>query len=614
MKKKGALIVLLVQSLLMLVGFNQFFSNFSNYLFQNEYDGYKNYLTFHAYVIQPQDGLMYTQMNYPFGDFIFFTDNTPLLAVFTRFCVKLFPQLANYDLQWFNGWCLVGILVASLVLHRLFRKLNVSPALSMLFAITLPWLSPQFNRLSLGHFNLSFSFLIPLVLLLCLNYYRKVIAGNSLDIKGLLGLTVLLYLAPFLHIYYLPLLVMVPVGIGASWLAIHFWRTRQLSAGAIGLLISSAIAGVATFFTIRLLDAKRHLRLTHAEGYDWEHWKLNFSGMFTTPGYMKVKFPFAYAREIMHESYIYMGGGVLFLLLLVIAIRLIFKRNLAAHVTHDLRKNGLSDFYLFFTCTAVVGLMMALGEEYYFFNYEYKFINILNPLYYLHKVTRMVEQFRCLGRFAWVFFWWVNISGVLMIDRMYRTGKTVKVLRWLLVPVIGIVMADTYSLVKTSNGERHENDVTNTANMELAKDLLQNVETSRYQAILPVPYYHIGAEDYTVSIDPEEPFFKLNTQMSLLSHLPQMSSKMSRSAVIEAKALCSLFVPGIGEADYLKARMQPGKPVLVIFWKTYYANLKDRRMPDKEPAKSVVLAGPDFVKGLPLVKETAEYALYEWTP
>jgi hypothetical protein len=305
---------------------------------------------------------------------------------------------------------------------------------------------------------------------------------------------------------------------------------------------------------------------------------------------------------------------MLFLLALVLLVRLGMKRNLLGYLAHDLRRRNLQVFYVFFTCTAVIGLMIALGEEYYFFNYEYKFINIFNPFLYLHKLTRMVEQFRCLGRFAWVFFWWINISGVLLADYLYRTGKTVKLLRWLLLPALLLVAADTYSTIKRSNGERCDNDLTNPARLTAAADLLQGVTTSRYQAILPIPYYHIGAEDYSVAIDPEESFFKFNTQLSLVSGLPQMGSKMSRTQVVEAKALCSLFDPSIGELPYLKARMKPGQPVLVVYWKTFYDHIADYRMPDKEPGRNVVATGYKFVEGLTVVKETQEYTLYEWTP
>ena len=49
----------------------------------DSFDGMRNYFAYHDYITQGKSDnfFLFEKMNYPFGDYIFYTDNTPLIAV-----------------------------------------------------------------------------------------------------------------------------------------------------------------------------------------------------------------------------------------------------------------------------------------------------------------------------------------------------------------------------------------------------------------------------------------------------------------------------------------------------------------------------------------------------
>ena len=102
--------------------------------------------------------------------------------------------------------------------------------------------------------------------------------------------------------------------------------------------------------------------------------------------------------------------------------------------------------------------------------------------------------------------------------------------------------------------------------------------------------------------------------LSLATHLPNMGCKMSRTPVIEAQALLSLFYPVIGQQKYLLNKLDLNKKVLVVYDKAYYSELKEDQLPTREFPKNVILNGKVFIEKLQLLQENERIALYEWSP
>ena len=82
---------LIVQCLLIFAVFHHIILEGEQYLFSNHHDGLKNYFTYYTYLLQAKhdNPFIYSGMNYPFGDYIFYTDNTPLFAFLIKWIKAL---------------------------------------------------------------------------------------------------------------------------------------------------------------------------------------------------------------------------------------------------------------------------------------------------------------------------------------------------------------------------------------------------------------------------------------------------------------------------------------------------------------------------------------------
>jgi len=152
--------------------------------------------------------------------------------------------------------------------------------------------------------------------------------------------------------------------------------------------------------------------------------------------------------------------------------------------------------------------------------------NLLNPFFYLHFITRRVEQFRCLARFAWPFFWtfyiWIMYTA---IQLWYGSGKWLKTIMVAVVMVPAITETCDYIINMRNNANR--DNLFSDAHLHELDHL--HIDFSKYQAILPIPFYMVGSEDYSHTIDEDEKWGIATMQLSLYSRLPLMSCKMSRT-------------------------------------------------------------------------------------
>ena len=76
-------IVLFIQTIIIIMVYLPFFNEGEVVLFNNTFDGLKNYFTYYTYLFQGDEisNSMYNQMNYPFYEYIFYTDQTPTFAL-----------------------------------------------------------------------------------------------------------------------------------------------------------------------------------------------------------------------------------------------------------------------------------------------------------------------------------------------------------------------------------------------------------------------------------------------------------------------------------------------------------------------------------------------------
>lgn len=265
----------------------------------------------------------------------------------------------------------------------------------------------------------------------------------------------------------------------------------------------------------------------------------------------------------------------------------------------------IAGFYLL--CVVVLYLMFGHYHVEYVKNYS-------NPLYVLHKFTRMVEQFRSMVRFAWPFYWTFYIWIIFTLAGIYR--KTNRYTKLCIVSAIVLLGgSETFDFVVRIR------EVTNQHSPFAKKDMqpLQQLKVpfGAYQAILPIPYYNIGSEVYEISINDIDDWSRFTYQLSLYSTLPMMSCKMSRTPPAFSSDLLAL-VSNDTCSSALKSRMN-ARPILVAVNRNYIHDSTLSIIPDSSQYPGAYaaywranqLAERNHLK---VVDSIGPVYFYSWTP
>ncbi|MFD2784250.1 hypothetical protein [Hymenobacter rubripertinctus] len=611
---RGLLVALALglQVLLVLRAFKGLLLEPGQHLLVDINDGAKNYYTFQAYVQQPwANGLRwFSMMNYPYGDYLFYTDNTPLLAVPVRLWSHYLTDLRPYALDVYHWLLVSGFLLSTVLLTAILRRLLRHWGLVVVFAVTLPWLSPQASRLLFGHFNLSYSWVLLLAIWGVLNLHERAGAGRPIGrwVAGLVGGFVL---AGLIHLYYLPLLAVVTGGFFAWWLLPRGrWLTRRPLALAGAVL--TLVPALTCLLIVRAVDGYYHLRSKGATGFNYEPWKLQVSALFRSPEYNAVRFWVEARDQPSFESGAYLGAFVLFALTLYAAVWAVRPAAGRAFWT-GWRGSVWWPFLGLLLGAALISLLISVGTVYNLNNGAYTIHNYLNLFFYAQKISAITTQFRVLARFSWVFFWAANLLVLAGLDFWLLSNRWTG--RWLVaVGLVLLVVVDTRDAVKHY---RHTvpNSLTNARYTPEISQLLRSVQPGQYQAILPVPYFHVGTEDLELTLDDDDPHSLHAYQLALRTNLPLMASKMSRTPPEHLVELRSIFMPQ-GPTPALRSRLRAAqKPLLVLYDQRYYETpdlLAAQRA--KPKVRKIIDAGADLParQHMTLLAQAGSLRLYRW--
>ena len=598
-----------IQLVLVLIGFRTLIFHPTQYLIVTHFDGIKSYFSIASFLRQPlSDGMLVRGHNYPFGEYMYYTDSTPLVTELLHVLVRVFPTLEPYGLYIYDLFVLSGLVLSTLILYSILRRLGIVPWLTLLLAVGLPWLDPQTPRLYVGHMSLSYTPAVLVTLWILLRLYTSWIQGLPVR-KWFVGLALSIFITSYLHFYYLAILGLFASLFFLCWIILEFRQNRPW----LRLLLYSSTTLLATLLitwgSLALLDPRYSLRPEGANGYDWIDWKLQFGAFFRAYEFQHIRFPLERTAAVPYESSAYLGAFVLYALLIVLV--LYFLKRLPATSWH----NPTGQFLGLLLVAGLPMLFIALGENYDLDNGAYVLHNYLNPFLFLRKLTERITQFRTLARFMWP-FWWAIVLGVSWyVSHWWRRPG----LRWLLVALCLLLVKDVRdAVVGYHKATQRPNWLTNPTPGGPIQNLLGWLDTKRYQAILPLPYYHVGSEgDYRFTVDPDDPHSNNAYQLSMLTGLPLMSNKSARTVAHQAELLYTIFRPG-GIDPELRAKLDQ-RPILVYLDSTYYDgrnNYYPEILQNRPPMLEVFNQSRSFVQQhhLRLLRHQDGKSLYEWYP
>ncbi len=545
-KPAGALISLVLATLIIFLFFHRNILEANRVSFASGGDGLKSTFSSLFHIEHDKGYWKFGGMNYPYGESVLFTDNQVLFTNLIKIGRDVGLDLSGYTLGLLNLWMLFSFALCALLLYLVLAELGLPAWYAIAGSLVTTFLSPQWDRMS-GHYSLSYAWVIPLALYLMMRFYRK----PGYLVSTLFGLSLLV--AGLKHTYFI---FMIAVPWGAFWLFLLI-RSGSLY-GKTGFLVPhllvQMVIPVVLFGLITLgLDPA-----SDRTAYPW--------GFFAnTTRLVSVFLPLMkpYARWII-------VGPVKTLGYVGIVSTIVFVVSAGLLVHRWIRKGSreaflLSDKFLVnvFFLGGVLCLILALG---YPFTWRPSLLNYAGPF----------RQFRAIGRFVFPFFYIMNIYTFYMLWQWYASiGK-----RWfrdfVLLAVL-IAGLEGYFTVRDLPGKYYNKFETlnDRENATPENQWVKNHDWSAYQAILPMPYYHIGSENYWIGDG--SPVTEDSYIASLKTGLPLNSVMLSRTSIGQTLANLDLIWDP-GPAYPVMDDYDAGKPLLIIRHRDGVLNENEERI------------------------------------
>ncbi len=503
-------------------------------------DGLKAYYCYLYHIDHDSSFLSFEGMNYPYGESIFYTDNQPLLSEIMRISCKVFPDLSNYAIGVWNALILLSIALGALSIFLVLAELGLPAVMSIVAGIGISFLSPQIGRLG-AHYSLTYIFVIPLIFYLLLKFSKKQSLLYSI------GMGCLVLWGGLTHMYFVAMLAMV---ILLFW--IFFMTTKpKVFTKWKTLLINVLIQLILPIIIIQLL--------AYLSSDVIDRGKAPYGFLVYLAHPFSVFFPInriygAFFADIIERkgidwegiSYIGLIGGIAFLLFIVKNISQLIRAKFKTAFLYD------NNYFLtFMFWGSFLTLLYSFGVP-FIFGLE-NLVDYLGP----------IKQIRSIGRFAWIFYYAINILAVYTLWDFYKR-KNRK-----LFPVILIVLSLSVLILeahlnfepKKRNFCKEYPRFTEYRKNIIRNPLLENIDPSEYQSILPLPYFHIGSENIW-----KRPACKIKEEsfeISLQTGLPLHAVMMGRTSLSQTyKSMVLIWEPS--RVPAILEDIPSDKPILVL--------------------------------------------------
>jgi len=459
------IISVFVASSLLLIFYFPVLHNPGSYLFSTGGDGLKSYYCSY-YHVKYDTTYLYTQcMNYPYGESVFYSDSQPLISNSLILLKKLGIDLTDNIIAILNFLMLFSIVPGVLFIYLLLARLNLPHWYSILVAVLIVFLSPQLDRMG-GHFSLSYVFFIPLYLLQMHGFYQS----NKLRHSILMGVTS--FIGLLTHAYFFAFF-----GILSFFMLLIWWITKKDKFHNLThSLLYFGLQIILPFILFQLLSIGIS---TDRTNYPWGYFynRSSPAAVFLPIG--KPYGTFINFPDLSWEGIAYIG--------LVPFIVILFG------TFHYLKKLRIKRWMMLIENDYInAALWASIVAVIFSFAYPFQW-----KLQWLWNYMGPLKQFRAEGRFAWIFFYVINIAAYYSIWKWYSAKKNRLSLILLIFPLAWGAF-DAY--LNAYNREKNlKNQVVEIydVNNNLPKDKwINDINISEFQAIIPLPYFNIGSEVY----------------------------------------------------------------------------------------------------------------------
>jgi hypothetical protein len=507
------------------------------------HDGLKNFYT-PDYYLRYDSGLHFSGLNYPYGEHVVYTDNQPLLLWLLNGLDDHGIALKAHLPELMLGFMALSMYLAALLLYALLRRFGTGPWTAAAGGCLLAFLSPQLHRAG-AHYALYYPVFVA-------TWYGAVrLYGSRREWLWALALVGWGVAIGLVHLYY-ALLQLFFCGALAGVLLLRFrrsWAARLRP--AIGLLAGGLLPMV---LLTAFMAATDPVADRPAEPWGSTLYVASFRSVFWPDfGALAEALDGALGREAPEmEGWGYVGlPGTLCGLLLAVRG---FRRLLSARWGTLPRLS--TDAALNDSVWAATGVLLFACA-----------VPFQLGLDFLYDWLPKLKQFRSLGRMAWVFYY---VFGVFALhsffvgQKIFFRKKRKLAGALLLGGVLAVWSYDTYRNVRQAGApfaRIAESAPFDTIRFD-ERLLRARTEKADFQAILPLPYYHVGSEKFSQERGAERSFL-LSVICSRQTGLPIAADFLSRTSLSQTLKLLQLFSAPPLEKTVLRD-FPDDRPLLVV--------------------------------------------------
>ncbi|SNC62524.1 hypothetical protein SAMN06265337_0689 [Hymenobacter gelipurpurascens] len=557
-QRSGWLTHLLVLAAIVLLGallFGDIAWHPGEYLFSRDGDGIKNYYTA-AWYVQHDRAWWFSGMNYPFGEHVIFTDNQPILAYGLAALRR--QGVALNVVAVFNGLLLLAQLLSAPPLLALLRRCRLPNWYASITTVLIVLLAPQLERL-LGHYALAYSCVIPMLWYLLV---RATETGTRYPGRWYVAYGAFMLLTACLHPYYFAISALLLL----AYSMVLWW---QLPAGRLRSRRTLVFwARVLATLVLPAMLFQGGLLLTDPNAADRP--SLPYGFFAYSSSVWSVFFPVeapvqAWWQRIFHtpdpswEGQAYVG-----IVATALTLGTLWRvgRRLRRRQWQRLRRPALPPVLRISLWAGFLVLLFSMGWP---FRWGLEgLLNYLGP----------IRQFRSIGRFAWIFYYFYSVYAAYALYQGFRwLRQRPHWHRWagpalagclLLWAAEGVFNAahKAYQIQHPTQHAERRLPAAGSALVQYPQRLKRaGRSSSEFQAILPVPFYLVGSEVFTLFEGDESAYQSMRA--SLETGLPLATTMLSRTPLFQAQATGQLASnPAIDKA--ILARYPDRRPLLMV--------------------------------------------------
>ena len=473
--------MVLLTTVLLPVRFPQLVDTFDDgRLLETWYDGYKSYAVMEYHIAYDSSYQWYAGMNYPYGEHIVPAAAHPFFSNGLKALQALGLPTAAHLPRILHGWLLFGLIAAVALLYLVLRGLRLPVGYSIGVALALAFLNPQTERLY-AHFGLAQFYALPLLLYGLQRFEYRRSWGSCL----LLALTIT-WLSG-IHFYYFAILN-AALGLYFLFSFLQQPTRRRLIRYAVryALIVVPPLLGF--FYWIYLNDP-----VTDRGAAPWGFlfYRAQWESIFLArelPFYQLIESYLIKIRSTSTEGRVYVGipATLVTLYLLGRWIGRRFKRGRPRLLDRLVPQAPVVRHRFLYALlrAGVVCLLLAMAFPFNLPGME-QFVEYAGPL----------RQFRSLGRFAWVFFYGINLfAAYLLYHRLRRYSAPIFVAGML--ALFGLWAYECYAFAQFFD---FRTDAVKERRAGQAFTDIPGIDYRRYQAILPVPYFNVGTAQFGIN-------------------------------------------------------------------------------------------------------------------